>query len=117
MAGTLKRWRNQILAWHATGASNGPTEGLNSLIKKDKRVAAGFRSFTNTGYASCSPSPATTRHHTPLKREGGTASKLRLGCCQSDARVDSRGGPFRSAEPADPRRRSNVLGPRRRRRP
>ena len=47
MAGTLKRWRNQILAWHTTGASNGPTEGLNSIIKKIKRVAAGFRSFTN----------------------------------------------------------------------
>jgi transposase len=25
----------------------GPVEGLNSLIKKVKRVAAGFRSFTN----------------------------------------------------------------------
>jgi len=47
MARTLKRWRNQILAWHTTGASNGPTEGLNSLIKKVKRVAAGFRSFDN----------------------------------------------------------------------
>jgi Transposase len=34
MARTLRRWRDQILAWHRTGASNGPTEGLNSLIKK-----------------------------------------------------------------------------------
>ena len=47
MARTLKRWRGQILAWHTTGASNGPTEGLNSLIKKVKRVGAGFRSFRN----------------------------------------------------------------------
>ncbi|MBA3303226.1 MAG: transposase [Acidimicrobiia bacterium] len=47
MAGTLKRWRDQILAFHTTGASNGPTEGLNSIIKKVKRVAAGFRSFAN----------------------------------------------------------------------
>ncbi len=44
---TLKRWRGQILAWHTTGASNGPTEGLNSIIKKVKRVGAGFRSFAN----------------------------------------------------------------------
>jgi transposase len=29
----------QILAWHSTGASNGPTEDLNSIIKKDKRVS------------------------------------------------------------------------------
>jgi transposase len=47
MARTLKRWRGQILAWHTTGASNGPTEGLNSIIKKVKRVGAGFRSFAN----------------------------------------------------------------------
>ena len=47
MAGT-STWpwtRGQILAWHTTGASNGPTEGLNSVIKKVKRVGAGFRSF------------------------------------------------------------------------
>ena len=36
-----------ILAWHTTGHSNGPVESLNSLIKKLKGVAAGFRSFTN----------------------------------------------------------------------
>jgi hypothetical protein len=47
VARTLKRWRGQILAWHTTGASNGPTEGLNSITKKVKRVGAGFRSFAN----------------------------------------------------------------------
>jgi transposase len=47
MAGTLRRWKAQILAWHTTGASNGPTEGLNSLIKKVKRIAAGFRNFAH----------------------------------------------------------------------
>ena len=44
---TLKQWRDPILAWHTTGASNGPTEGLNSIIKKIKRVAAGFRNFAH----------------------------------------------------------------------
>jgi transposase len=47
MGRTLKRWRDQILAWHVTGASNGPTEALNLLIKKIKRVAHGFRNFAN----------------------------------------------------------------------
>jgi transposase len=47
MARTLRRWQAQILAWHTTGASNGPTEGLNSLIKKVKRIAAGFRNFAH----------------------------------------------------------------------
>ena len=44
---TLARWRTEILNHHATGASNGPTEGLNLLIKKVKRAGHGFRSFSN----------------------------------------------------------------------
>jgi transposase len=47
MGRTLERWRDQIVAWHVTGASNGPTEALNLLIKKIKRVAHGFRNFAN----------------------------------------------------------------------
>lgn len=42
---TLKRWRPEILAHDATGASNGPTEGLNLCVKKVKRCGHGFRSF------------------------------------------------------------------------
>jgi transposase len=44
---TLARWRTEILAHHTTGASNGPTEGLNLLVKKVKRAGHGFRSFAN----------------------------------------------------------------------
>jgi hypothetical protein len=44
---TLTRWRDEILNHHRTGASNGPTEGLNLLIKKVKRAGHGFRSFSN----------------------------------------------------------------------
>lgn len=47
LARTLTQWRGPILAWHTHGHSNGPVEGLNSLIKKIKRVAAGFRNFAN----------------------------------------------------------------------
>lgn len=36
-----------ILTWHPTGHTSGPIEGLNSLIKKVKRSATGFRSFPN----------------------------------------------------------------------
>ncbi|HZD22831.1 MAG TPA: transposase [Acidimicrobiia bacterium] len=42
---TLKRWRTEILNHHLTGASNGPTEGLNLVIKKVKRAGHGFRRF------------------------------------------------------------------------
>jgi transposase len=42
---TLASWRAEILAHHDTGASNGPTEGLNLLVKKVKRCGHGFRNF------------------------------------------------------------------------
>lgn len=42
---TLGRWRTEILNHHNTGASNGPTEGLNLVIKKVKRAGHGFRRF------------------------------------------------------------------------
>jgi transposase len=42
---TLESWRTEILEHHNTGASNGPTEGLNLCVKKVKRCGHGFRSF------------------------------------------------------------------------
>jgi transposase len=48
LARTVKAWEAEILAFHATGGcSNGPTEALNLLIKKVKRVGHGFRNFAN----------------------------------------------------------------------
>jgi transposase len=48
LAGTVRAWQAEILAFHATdGCSNGPTEAVNLLIKKVKRVGHGFRNFTN----------------------------------------------------------------------
>jgi transposase len=44
---TLRSWRTEILAHHTTGASNGPTEGLNLCVKKVKRCGHEFRSFEN----------------------------------------------------------------------
>ena len=44
LARTVRAWEGEILAWHATqGCSNGPTEAVNLLIKKVKRVGHGFR--------------------------------------------------------------------------
>jgi transposase len=42
---TLARWHNEILARFDTGASNGPTEGLNLCIKRVKRAGNGFQNF------------------------------------------------------------------------
>jgi len=76
LGGTLSRWRSEILNHHATGASNGPTEGLNLLVKKVKRAGHGFRSFTNyrlrillhaggVDWPSSRPSPPRIRTRIP----------------------------------------------------
>ena len=45
LGGTLARWHTEILNHHHTGASNGPTEAMNLVIKKVKRAGHGFRRF------------------------------------------------------------------------
>jgi transposase len=42
---TIGRWRDQIVAWHTAQVTNGPTESMNNLAKRIKRVAFGFRRF------------------------------------------------------------------------
>ena len=44
---TIRRWRHQIVAWHRCQVSNGPTEAINNLVKRVKRVAFGMRRFRN----------------------------------------------------------------------
>lgn len=44
---TLKRWFDKLCNWHHTKISNGPTEGLNNLIKRIKRIGFGFTNFRN----------------------------------------------------------------------
>jgi transposase len=48
LARTLDAWREELLAYFDTGGvSNGPTEAINGLIKKIKRVGHGYRNFAN----------------------------------------------------------------------
>ena len=44
---TIVRWRDQIVAWHRARVSNGPTEAINNLIKRIKRIGFGFRQFVH----------------------------------------------------------------------
>jgi transposase len=44
---TLAKWKHEIIAWHVAHFTNGPTEAMNNLIKRVKRVAFGFTSFRN----------------------------------------------------------------------
>jgi transposase len=48
LARTVRAWEVEILAFHSIGGcSNGPTEAVNLLIKKVKRVGHGLRNFIN----------------------------------------------------------------------
>lgn len=47
LAKTVAAWQDEVLAYHHTGLSNGPTEAMNLLVKKIKRVGHGFRNFDN----------------------------------------------------------------------
>jgi hypothetical protein len=48
LARTIDSWHTELLAYFNTeGVSNGPTEAINLLIKKIKRVGHGFRNFDN----------------------------------------------------------------------
>jgi hypothetical protein len=47
LAKTIDRWSNEVLAYHSTGgASNGPTEAVNLVVKKILRTATATATST-----------------------------------------------------------------------
>ncbi|MDP9358782.1 MAG: transposase [Chloroflexota bacterium] len=44
---TIAAWEAEVLAYHTTGLSNGPTEAVNLFIAKVRRIGHGFRNFDN----------------------------------------------------------------------
>ena len=66
---TLERWQSEILNHHRTGASNGPTEGMNLCLKRIKRAGHGFTSFKH--YAE--PAGPTSRRRCDLAQAPITA--------------------------------------------
>ena len=44
---TILRWKDQIAAWHRAHVTQGPTEGINNLIKRVKRAAFAMTNFAN----------------------------------------------------------------------
>jgi transposase len=47
LAKTVRAWQEEILNFHVTGASNGPTEAQNLVTEKLRRIGHGFRNFSN----------------------------------------------------------------------
>jgi transposase len=44
---TIRDWLDKICNYHLARVSNGPTEALNNLVKRIKRIGFGFRNFQN----------------------------------------------------------------------
>jgi transposase len=44
---TIRTWFDKLCNYHLARVSNGPTEALNNLIKRIKRIGFGFRNFEN----------------------------------------------------------------------
>lgn len=44
---TIRDWFDKICNYHLAQVSNGPTEALNNLVKRIKRIGFGFRNFQN----------------------------------------------------------------------
>lgn len=44
---TIRKWFDKICNYHVARVSNGPTEALNNLVKRIKRIGFGFRNFKN----------------------------------------------------------------------
>ena len=78
LARTLDAWRPELLAYFDTGGiSNRPTEAVNGLIKKVKRVGmATATSPTTASASSCTAAPTGTLPPPP-RSEGGYHARLR----------------------------------------
>lgn len=44
---TIRKWFDKLCNYHLAKVSNGPTEALNNLVKRIKRIGFGFRNFEN----------------------------------------------------------------------
>jgi transposase len=44
---TIRQWFDKLCNYHLAKVTNGPTESLNNLIKRIKRIGFGFRNFEN----------------------------------------------------------------------
>jgi len=70
VARTISAWQDEMLAYFTTGgASNGPTEAVNLLIKRIKRVSgSGSATSPTTGCGSCS----TAASHGRMRPQHGS---------------------------------------------
>src|SRR5699024_796754 len=69
LARTIRRWETEVLAYYRShGLSNGPTEAVNALCKKIKRIGHGFRNLDNYRLRLLLYSGGVTWHNQPATR-------------------------------------------------
>jgi transposase len=101
LARTLDAWRDELLAYFNTGEPNGPTEAINGLIKKVKRVGAATATSTTTDSAySCTAAPTGTLPPPPRSEDGYHAWLRRAAKERAGFRGD--GGILINQAPAEP---------------
>lgn len=61
----IAKWAAQIVAWHQSHVSSGPTEAINNQVKRLKRTAFGFR-----------PIRAIPHPRSPLRRQAELRDSL-----------------------------------------
>jgi len=78
---TLRQWREQILAYFATGGvNNGGAEAIKDVIQKTRRLAHGFRNFDNYRLRILLAADGTRRY-----RELDSEEQPAVGCDWSGA--------------------------------
>jgi transposase len=105
LAKTLRRWRDEILAHHTTGASNGPVEAANLTIKQIKRSGRRVPQLRQLPAPHPAHRPTTlreTRHEHPTPPTPGWSRRAPFDrdarCYRPARRSPGRNGP-RSRRP------------------
>jgi hypothetical protein len=89
MGRTIVRWRQHIVAWHHALVSNGPTEGVNNLIKRIKRISVNRPSKLGGRGSARRASTSRTLVSSRAWRCGGCTSSRAVASFASRAVLDA----------------------------
>jgi transposase len=77
---TVSTWEEEILNYHVTGISNGPTEAQNLIAEKLRRIGHGMRNFENYRLRLLLHSGVTWNTRSTARIRGLTHASSRKAC-------------------------------------
>ncbi len=77
---TIRDWFAKIVNFHVARVSNGPTEALNDLVERIKRIGFGFRNFENYRIRPCSARASRTGGYSARSSFGEQADPTKFRC-------------------------------------